>query len=116
MPSVLGKPLSIFYGYPSPLIAQWCGVSGKTAALYKAGARKPSRQALRLFTLHRDGRVLDQDWRGWSVRDAKLVDPAGNATSRGQLQGYAMILQWVAEIASRSPQTQEQYFDLLHSA
>ena len=57
------RPLSIFYGYPDQLIARWCGVSVATARLYKSGARKPSRQALRLFALYRDGRVLDDHGR-----------------------------------------------------
>ena len=55
----------VFYGYPDELIADWCAVSRHTAYLYKIGARKPSRQALRLFVLNRDGRVLDDTWKGW---------------------------------------------------
>lgn len=109
-------PLSMFYGYSAEEIAQWCGVSIKTAELYKSGARKPSRAALRLFSLHRDGRVLGNDWRGWSVRNGKLVDPDGHGTSRGQLMGYAMILQWVAAVAIRDPETAEQYYELLRRA
>jgi len=57
----------LFYGYAPELIVRWCGVSMQTALLYKSGVRKPSRQALRLFTLHRDGRVLGPEWREWSV-------------------------------------------------
>jgi hypothetical protein len=106
-------PLSIFNSYSPELIAQWCGVSLKTASLYKAGVRKPSRQALRLFSLHRDGRVLTPDWRGWCVRDGKLIDPEGNETNQGQLRGYYMVLHWVAAVASRDPETQQQYYDLL---
>ena len=54
----MGTVLNLFYGYPAELIAEWCAVSRKTAELYKRGVRKPSRQALRLFCLHRDGKIL----------------------------------------------------------
>jgi hypothetical protein len=122
-PSIVGvagvpsiEPLSVFYGYPADLIARWCGVSVATAAQWKRGARKPSRQALRLFTLHRDGRVLGEEWRRWKVVGASIVDPAGNVTSLSLLEGYAMIFQWIADIAARDPETQRQYYELLKRA
>jgi DNA-binding transcriptional regulator YiaG len=108
--------LSIFYGYPADLIARWCGVSVATAKRWKSGARKPSRQALRLFSLHRDGRVLSEHWRGWKVNDSSLVDPADNCTTAAQLSGYAIILQWVAAVAAQDPDTQRQYYELLKRA
>ena len=77
--SKLSKPLPISYEYPHEFIARWCGVSEHTAYLYKFGARQPSRQALRLFTLHRDGRVLGPD---------KLISPEGKKTTHGQLNAY----------------------------
>ena len=110
------KPLSIFYGYPAELIAQWCGVSVKTASQWKSATRKPSRQALRLFVLHRDRKVLGPEWRGWQVVGTKLVDPDGNPTTQGQLHGYFLILQWVASVASRDPESQRQYYELLKQA
>ena len=68
MPSARKRPTPLlFYGYPVELIADWCAVSRHTAYLYKIGARKPSRQALRLFVLNRDGRVLDDTWKGWAI-------------------------------------------------
>lgn len=65
----------LFYGYPPELIARWCSVSEQTALLYKTGARKPSRQALRLFVLHRDGRVFSSDWKDWAIHKDRLVNP-----------------------------------------
>jgi hypothetical protein len=108
--------LSIFYGYPPQLIARWCGVSIATATAYKRGVRKPSRQALRLFVLHRDELVLDAEWRGFHIRRGAIVDPAGNVTTRAQLEGYAMILQWVAHWASCDPKIRREYNDLLKRA
>ena len=48
--------------------------------------RKPSRQALRLFTLHRDGRILADYWKGFAVRKGRLVDPVGHEFDAGQLR------------------------------
>ena len=107
---------AVFYGYPVELIAEWCAVSLSTARLYKSGQRKPSLQALRLFTLHRDSRVLTDRWRGWQIVGGSIVDPAGNTTTLEQLQGYALILQWVAAVAARDPDTRQQYYELLKRA
>lgn len=109
--------LSIFYGYPAELIARWCGVSVGTAAAWKQNKRKPSRQALRLFTLHRDGRVLGDAWRrGWRVQDGYIDDPAGNRTTVAQLENYAFILQYAAYLASLDPETQQHFYRLLKPA
>ena len=32
------------------------------------------------------------------------------------LEGYAMIFQWIADIAARDPETQRQYYELLKRA
>ncbi len=105
--------LSIFYGYPAALIARWCGVSVKTARDWKAGRRKPSRQALRLFALYRDGRVFEEAWRGWRVTETGIVDPDGNATTLPQLRGYYLLLQYAGELASQHPATQRQWWELM---
>lgn len=108
--------LSIFSGYPAPEIARWCGVSIKTARDWKAGRRKPSRQALRLFTLHRDGRVLSEPWRGWAIKGTTIVDPEGNATTLPQLRGYYLLLQYAAELAARDPKTQAAWWELMKAS
>jgi hypothetical protein len=115
MPPPASSPAT-FYGYPVELVARWCAVSLSTARLYKSGKRKPSLQALRLFTLHRDDLVLTSQWRGWKIGCDSIVDPEGNATTRGQLRGYSLILQWVSAVAARDPDTQRQYFELLKRA
>ena len=88
-----------FFGYPDELIQEWCGVSRQTAYMCKIGARKPSKAALRLFVLHRDGRVVGPEWTGWTIRRDQLVDPEGNRTTQAQLRAYWMIVQLARELA-----------------
>lgn len=107
---------SIFYAFPAKLIAAWCGVSPSTAALWKQNKRKPSLQALRLFTLHRDELLLGEAWRGWKVRGGTLVDPDGNATTQGQLRAYWLIVQYAAELSKRDPIEYERFQTLLRQA
>jgi len=40
-----------FYGYPAPLIAEWCCVAPSTAHAYRSGRLKPSKPAAQLFRL-----------------------------------------------------------------
>lgn len=110
------KPLSIFYGYPAELVASWCAVSLTTAKAYKAGTRKPSRQALKLFSLHRQELILGPEWRGFIVRKDTIVDPAGQATTRAQLEHYQLIMEWAASVASRDPDLQHEFYELLKRA
>jgi hypothetical protein len=105
---------SLFEGFPAELIARWCGVSVKTARLYKAGVRRPSRQALRLFTLYRDERVLCGPWGECSVRGEHLVDPDGQTVTVGQLRAYWIVMALAAELARRAgPDAQERYYEAI---
>jgi hypothetical protein len=110
------KVLSVFYGYPAALVARWCGVSPATVTLWKRNKRKPSRQALRLFALHRDELVLGEPWIGWKARGAALVDPDGNVTSQAQLRAYWIIMQRAAELARRDPISYERFYSILRLA
>lgn|ERR1700687_3465669 len=108
---------SIFDGYPAELIAEWCAVSRKTAELYKAGSRKPSRQALRLFALYRDGRVLSGAWRECSIRGDRLFDPEDCAVTLDQLRAYWVVMQLAAEYARLlGPAQQERFYEALKIA
>jgi len=98
------RVLSIFDGYSAALIAEWCAVSIKTATLYKSNWRKPSRQALRVFVLHRDGRVLSDVWRDCCVRGDRLIDPEDQGVTLGQLRAYWIVMQLAAEYARRRSQ------------
>ncbi len=92
----MGQP--DFYGYPAELVAQWCRVSARTGAAWKSGISEPSRQAVALFELHRDGRVLSvADWPGWSVRGGQLFDPDGVCTTQDQLRAYGLVIPWARE-------------------
>lgn len=106
---------ALFYGYSVELIQSWCGVSRQTAYLYKIGARQPSPASIRLFVLHRDGRVLGQGWDDWAVRKDRLVDPDGNETSQGQLRAYWILVQLAKELAQSAGRIDE-YYRLLKSA
>jgi hypothetical protein len=106
----------IFYGYPVELIQEWCAVSKQTAYLYKIGARKPSRQALRLFTLHREGRILGKEWEGWRIKGGRLFDPEGVPADARQLRAFSLMMQFANELARRDPETRKRYFDILNLA
>jgi len=111
----VAKPLSIFYSYPPELIATWCGVSVATARRWKR-AGGASRSALRLFSLHRDLRVLDGHWPGWTVRNGVLTDPEGQSLSQGQLRAYGLVMQLVSELAKHDPASRERYLAILRQA
>jgi hypothetical protein len=107
---------SVFFGYPAHQIAEWCGVTVATAELYKSGRRKASRAVLRLFTLHRDGRVLGAAWKGWKATHNTIIDPHGNVTSATQLMAYFYVMQFAAALAARDPATQRDWYELLKRA
>jgi len=103
----------LFYGYPPELIAQWCGTTVHTAYLYKIGSRKPSKQAQRLFVLHRDGRVLGPEWRDWSVHKNKLISPEGQETTQSQLNAYWLVMQLAQELAKDNPKARNECYRIL---
>ena len=75
-----------------------------------------SRSALRLFVAHRDQRVLDEYWVGWTLHKGVLTDPEGNSLTQGQLRAYGLVLQLAAELASRDADSRERYLAILRSA
>lgn len=112
------RALTIFYGYPAPLIATWCCVSLSTAHAYKSGGLKPSRLATRLFELHRDRRVLGPEWKGWLIKPDCIVDPEGNETNRKQLRMFRLMMQYAHDLACRTGDEREvdRYYELLKAA
>ena len=107
---------AVFYGYPVELIRDWCRVSADTAYLYKIGARRPSRQALHLFVLHRDGRVLGPDWGDWSVHGDVMISPEGKRTTKGQLNAYWLVMQLARDLTEKDPKARQEFYRILASA
>jgi len=109
---LVGRPrkhpsLSMFYGYPAELIADWCCVALSTAFAYKSGRLKPSKPVARLFRLHRDRLILPDEWRGWLVKPDAIVDPEGNETNRSALRNYQLMLAYFRNLAERSADPHE---------
>lgn len=92
----VSKPTPLlFYSFSAEQIAAWCGVSRRTALAYKRGLRRPSPQAVRLFVLHRDGRVLPDSWgRGWALTETSVVDPERHELPITWIRGYFLLMQW----------------------
>ncbi len=119
----VGRPrkhhqLNMFYGIPEARIAEWCCVSMSTAYAYKTGDLKPSPPVAKLFRLHRDRRVLTDEWQGWVVTGANIADPEGNLTPRIVLHNYALMMQIVRELIERTgtPEDVERWRALLAAA
>ena len=119
----VGRPrkhaeLNPFYGYPAPLIAEWCCVALSTAHAYKSGLLKPSKPAAKLFRLHRDRMVLTKEWRGWLVKPDAIVDPEGNETNRAALHNFQLMLDYFRDLAKRSgnPHEVERWWMFIKAA
>jgi hypothetical protein len=95
---------NIFYGTPDWLIAHWCCISVPQSALLKRGKRQPGPQSQKLFLLHRQGRVLGQEWRDWKVRGDLLIDPEGNALTQGQIRAYQHVYALCYELLNDRPE------------
>jgi hypothetical protein len=93
MPRAKSNVTSIFSGYPTDAIMQWCGVSRVTACLWKRGERMPSRRAVRLFLLNAHGQVIPAPWKGWFFhpKTGELVSPEGWAFSPGRILAYELL-------------------------
>jgi hypothetical protein len=105
-----------FYGFPAELVAEWCGVSVRTAQRWKDGQSRPSTSALKLFLLHRERKVLGKEWDGWLINRETLVDPEGNSTTQGQLRAYAHVYALCHELVKRDKEAAELLRRLIASA
>jgi hypothetical protein len=97
----------LFDGYPAWLIAEWCCVSQQTAYHWKSGVRIPGKTALRLFMLHKSGRVLTDEWDGWGVHRGKLCDPSGNELEQDQIRAYSFVYQLAQEYGKQNRRADE---------
>lgn len=107
---------SVFYGYPAELIAEWCLVDVDTAVRWKMARTTPSRQALRLFELHKQRRVLGDSWAGWIVKGDRLVDPEDNETTQGQLRAYALVYQHYRELMRDNEAAKQRFQEIMREA
>lgn len=106
----------LFYGYPAPLIAEWCCVTLHHAYRLKAGTSKPSGAVLKLFKLHARHQLLGAEWKGWQVIGDRLVDPEGGDFTQNRLRGYSMMMQYAAELARNAGgDARDRYFELLEA-
>lgn len=103
-------------GYSPDLIADWCGVDYKSALQFKSGQRSPGAQALRLFLLNRDGRILGAEWEGFSIRGGTMWDPYGKPLTAGQLRAYEIALQMLRELMRGNPLLNRELDALFHQA
>jgi hypothetical protein len=119
----VGRPrksstLTMFYGYPAEVVAEWCAVKLSTACAYKSGRLKPGASVVKLFKLHAERRVLTAQWAGWLVKPDAIVDPEGNETTRNLLRMYRMMLQYAHDLARRTGDEREieRYYEILKAA
>ena len=103
------SPLNPFYGYSAEEVAEVCGVSVGTAQHYRAGRRKPPTPVLRLWRLHREGRILTDDaWDGFRIVGDKIFAP-GDSRPFTPVHLYLYGLVWQA-LAEANP---DRYYALL---
>jgi hypothetical protein len=87
------------YGIPVELIALWLQVSATVARKYKSGFRAPCPAALQLFKLKLEGRVVPDEWHGFSFRGGQLFGPDNRAFTQGHLRAYGLGMQLPREYA-----------------
>ena len=96
------------YGIPVEVIAVWLQVSAAVALKYKNGSRVPCPAALELFKLKLEGRILPNEWHGFSFRGGHFFDPERMAFSFGLLRAYGLGLQLLREFSRGSRQRTAQ--------
>ena len=72
-------------------------VSRETAKKWKNGQRKPSARALELFRLHRDRRILTEEWNGFRCVDGKIWSLAGQYFNPAHLEHFGLVLEALRE-------------------
>jgi hypothetical protein len=75
-------------------IARICHVNLTTARRWKRGARCPPKSALLLIC--GDLIAFDREWRGWRVREGKLISPEGWEITVGDVLALPLMRQQLA--------------------
>jgi hypothetical protein len=91
---------SLFYGYSTHCIMLWCGVSKNTACAWKKGTRRASKRAIKLFQLHRRGKILTDEFRNWkiNVKTGYLVSPTGREWRPGDIEALPYLHQLISAL------------------
>jgi|SRR6185437_6100239 len=71
------------YGIPAETIALLCQVHIRTAARWKSGKTQMPETARMILAA--DLGCFDSEFRGWSIRDRKLISPEGWEASAGDI-------------------------------
>jgi hypothetical protein len=105
---------SLFYSYPAALISEWCCVGLQHAYTLKQGRSRPSAGVVKLFTLHARGQLLGPEWKGWTIRGDRLIDPDGGDLTVGRLRAYQLMIQYAAGLAGElGREEQDRFYELL---
>jgi hypothetical protein len=78
-------------------------VSSSVASKYKSGARRPSPAACELFKLKLEGRIVPDEWSGFSFRRGALFGPDGKAFTHGHLRAYELGMQLLRAFSRDDP-------------
>ena len=96
-----GMGHAVLYGISAKEIADWCGVTTRTARRWKRG-EDPPQAAIEVIELRSTGNlgVVDQDWRGWKIREGKLISPDGIEFTSGDVLSLTFLRQLIAHYQS----------------
>jgi hypothetical protein len=109
----MAHPDNPLYGISIKEIARICQVDLTTARRWKRGARCPPKSALLLIL--GDLGAFGNEWRGWIIREDKLISPEGWEIKAGEVLAVPLMRQQIAvyqselrQIAARVLMMQEQ--------
>ena len=92
------RVVSETYGISAETIAALCGVNIATARRWKRGISRIPVAAKKL--LAGDLSAFGREWRGWTIRDGKIVSPEGWAYTPGEVLSLTLLRAQVAHLES----------------
>jgi Phage protein len=90
------------YGIPAETIAFLCKVNVRTARRWKKGERRMPETAGMI--LSGDLGCFDLAWRGWILRDGKLISPEGWELSPGDVLSISLMRAQIAAYRAKERQ------------
>ena len=88
--------MSEAYGIPASEIAMLCGVDIATARRWKRGTSRIPMAARKL--LAGDLSAFGKEWKGWTIRNGKLISPEGWDYSPGDVLSLTFVRTQVAHL------------------